>query len=64
MGEYVYSLYPTDRPESKGNLMLLLFEEETTQEAMSIGCNFRQWPGRPGGDTPPFTYMGAAARGP
>ena len=44
-----YSLYPIDRPESKGNLMMLVFEEQTTAEALSIGCQFRQWPGAPGG---------------
>ena len=56
VGEYTYTLYPIDRPESKGMLMMLLFEEGvtadgTTQEHVSIGCQYRQWPGAPGGES-------------
>ena len=44
-----YSLFPTDRAESKGNLMVLKIEMDA--DNLMFGCNFRQMPGQPGTTT-------------
>ena len=50
---YIMSLYPIDRAESKGNLMMLVFEESNTNvdKLLNFVCVFRQWPGHPGGES-------------
>ena len=44
--EEVLTLYPMDRPESKGNLMMLLFELDQGDDIL-LACDFRAWSGIP-----------------
>ena len=39
------TLYPMDRPESKGRMMMLIFELEGTD--VLLACDFRLWSGNP-----------------